>query len=61
MKNNINIEKITPYQDINNLLLTIANSINHILDKNLIGLYLSGSLSYGDFNLDNQRYRFSYD
>ena len=53
MKNNINVENTTPYQEINEVLLTISNGINHILGNNLIGLYLFGSLTYGDFNLDN--------
>lgn len=52
MKNNINVGT-TPYQEINEVLLTISNGINHILDNNLIGLYLFGSLTYGDFNLDS--------
>lgn len=53
MINKIDIENITPYQEINKVLLTISNDINHILGNNLIGLYLFGSLTYGDFNLDS--------
>lgn len=53
MKNKINVKNTTPYQEINEVLLTISNGINHILDNNLIGLYLFGSLTYGDFNLDS--------
>ena len=45
--------KITPYQDINEVLLNICEGVNSILEKNLIGLYLFGSLSYGDFNPDS--------
>jgi predicted nucleotidyltransferase len=41
---------MTPYQDINKILSSMANSIQDILGKNLVGLYLFGSLSYGDFN-----------
>lgn len=41
---------MTPYQDINEILSYMANSIQSILGKNLVGLYLFGSLSYGDFN-----------
>lgn len=42
---------ITPYQDINKLLVKLSNSLADILGENLIGLYLFGSLTYGDFNL----------
>ena len=41
---------MTPYNDINEILSFMANSIQGILGNNLIGLYLCGSLSYGDFN-----------
>jgi hypothetical protein len=34
-------------------LLYILNGIDNILSKNLIGLYLFGSLTYGDFKLDS--------
>jgi len=44
---------ITPYPSVNEILLNVSNRINHILRENLIGLYLFGSLSYGDFNLNN--------
>ena len=35
------------------MLLFIANGIENILTKKLIGLYLFGSLTYGDFNPDS--------
>lgn len=41
---------MTPYQDINEILLYISNGIKNIAGENLIGLYLFGSLAYGDFN-----------
>jgi predicted nucleotidyltransferase len=44
---------ITPYPDINEILLYILSGIDNILCKNLIGLYLFGSLTYGDFNPDS--------
>lgn len=53
MANNLNVTNITPYQDINEVLLHISNGIKDILGKNLTGLYLFGSLTYGDFNLDS--------
>lgn len=43
------IKKITPYQDINNILVEYVNSAKNILGGNLVGIYLSGSLAYGDF------------
>lgn len=45
--------KITPYPDINEILLNICEGIKKILEKDLIGIYLFGSLSYGDFNSDS--------
>ncbi len=44
------MQPITPYQDINELLLLTKSALQDILDKNLVNLYLFGSLSYGDFN-----------
>ena len=41
---------ITPYRDINEILLFISHNIQNILNNNLVGLYLFGSLTYGDFN-----------
>jgi len=46
-------KSITPYQDINEILSFISESIKTILGKNLIGVYLFGSLAYGDFNPDS--------
>lgn len=44
------IKKITPYQDVNDVLYFLAQSIKNIFGDNLIGFYLTGSLSYNDFN-----------
>lgn len=44
-----NIRKLTPYQDINNLLGDWTKGVKNILGENVVGLYLSGSLSYGEF------------
>ena len=43
----------TSEKDVEEILIYLSNSIKEILDKNLIGLYLFGSLTYGDFNLEN--------
>jgi len=42
-------EKLTPYADINALLFFAAESVNAILRHNIIGFYLTGSLTYHDF------------
>lgn len=39
----------TPYGDINALLAEHVDGIKRILGENLVGLYLTGSLAYGDF------------
>jgi len=42
--------KPTQYKDINEILDQLKTGLVQILDKNLIGLYLTGSLTYGDFD-----------
>jgi predicted nucleotidyltransferase len=46
----MDISKVTPYQDVNIVLCSMAQGIERILGNDLRGLYLCGSLSYGDFN-----------
>ena len=41
--------KPTPYEDVNLLLQEFNKNAQDILGNNLIGIYLMGSLSYGDF------------
>ncbi|NNM59960.1 MAG: DUF4111 domain-containing protein [Legionellales bacterium] len=41
---------ITPYDDINRICLMLSEKLKNILGNTLIGIYLTGSLSYGDFN-----------
>lgn len=43
------IRKLTPYHDINDLLADWTEGTQNILGENVVGLYLSGSLTYGDF------------
>src|SRR5262249_45593934 len=43
------IRQLTPYREINELLSDFTSSAKEILRENLVGLYLSGSLTYGDF------------
>ncbi len=40
----------TPYRDVNTLLLTLLESVRAILREKLVGFYLYGSLSAGDFD-----------
>lgn len=40
----------TPYTDVNTLLLTLLARIQTILKNRLVGFYLHGSLSLGDFD-----------
>jgi hypothetical protein len=49
MENSEHIKKITPYRDINDVLFFLAIGIKDIFGQDLIGFYLTGSLSYGDF------------
>jgi predicted nucleotidyltransferase len=44
--------QITPYPNIEKLLSSLLYQMQRILDKNLIGLYLYGSLVTGDFDLE---------
>jgi hypothetical protein len=41
--------KATQYEDINKILDVITNGLVEIFGDNLVGVYLTGSLSYGDF------------
>ena len=41
---------VTSYQDVNEILLHLSDNLSTILMENLIGFYLFGSLTYGDFN-----------
>jgi len=40
---------LTPYRDINELFFFAADAIRDILEDNIIGFYLTGSLTYNDF------------
>src|ERR1700680_1170010 len=43
------IGHLTPYPDINALLTQYVDGVKSVLGENLVGLYLTGSLAYGDF------------
>ncbi|WP_175282074.1 nucleotidyltransferase domain-containing protein [Candidatus Odyssella thessalonicensis] len=40
------------HDEVNKILAVLTAEISHILTDNLIGLYLTGSLSYDDFHPD---------
>jgi hypothetical protein len=40
---------VTPYPAINTVLIEWAEGLKRLLGKKIVGLYLSGSLAYGDF------------
>jgi hypothetical protein len=44
------MKTLTSYDDINSVLEQLSLGLKKILDGQLVGLYLTGSLSYGDFN-----------
>lgn len=46
------IGKLTSYSDINCLLIDWVRGVKDDLGDNIVGLYLSGSLAYGDFVTD---------
>lgn len=48
--NDTNKSKITKYPDVNKLLDSLIEGMTSILGENLVGTYLTGSLSYKDFN-----------
>lgn len=50
MQNLEHIKKATPYKVINNVLCFLVRGIRSIFGDDLVGIYLTGSLSYGDFN-----------
>ena len=43
------MSEITPYPTINTVLTEWAEGLKRLLGEKIVGLYLSGSLAYGDF------------
>jgi predicted nucleotidyltransferase len=41
---------VTPYGDVNAVLTQLSDGLTTLLGEQLIGLYLTGSLTYGDFD-----------
>lgn len=44
------IARLTPHDDINAILTRLASGLANILGDDLTGFYLTGSLTYGDFD-----------
>jgi predicted nucleotidyltransferase len=47
------VMQITPYTDINELLDSLLSQIQTILNQKLVGVYLYGSLVWGDFDYES--------
>jgi len=43
------LDDVTPYPAINALLVEWVEGVRHLLGDKVVGLYLTGSLTYGDF------------
>jgi hypothetical protein len=43
-------QKLTPHKDVNQVLELLATGLKELLGNQLVGLYLTGSLTYGDFD-----------
>lgn len=44
------IASLTPYRDINEILVQLASGLAGALGERLVGFYLTGSLTYGNFD-----------
>lgn len=44
------MKQITKYDDVNKVLDLLSSGLQKLLGQDLVGLYLTGSLTYGDFN-----------
>lgn len=42
--------ELTKYEDVNEVLMLLSDGLQALLRDQLVGLYLTGSLTYGDFN-----------
>src|SRR3990167_7541115 len=47
------ISDTTPHQDVNHVLILLSDNLEKILGDQLVGLYLTGSLTYGDFDRES--------
>jgi hypothetical protein len=50
MTNTPDHQAITPHEDVNGVLFVLARDLAVTFGDDLVGLYLTGSLSYGDFD-----------
>jgi predicted nucleotidyltransferase len=44
-------QQLTPYRELDEVLIDYANTCRAVLGRNFVGLYLLGSLAIGDFDL----------
>lgn len=44
------IIRLTPHPDVNGILAVLSERLSDLLGDQLVGLYLTGSLTYGDFD-----------
>ncbi|MBA2468878.1 MAG: DUF4111 domain-containing protein [Chloroflexia bacterium] len=44
------IARLTPHQDVSDILVRLASGIDSILGDSLVAFWLTGSLTYGDFD-----------
>ena len=44
------IKELTPFNEVNEIISTLNQEVQGIIGEELVGLYLTGSLTYGDFN-----------
>lgn len=44
------MKELTKYKDVNEVLTLLSDGLQALLRDQLVGLYLTGSLTYGDFN-----------
>jgi hypothetical protein len=43
-------KNVTPYPDVNDILAMVSENLKEIFGDQLVGVYLTGSLTYGDFD-----------
>jgi len=51
-KSELSLDTLTPYKDINAILQFFTSGVISIFKENLVGIYLTGSLSYDAFHYD---------
>ncbi len=52
-RNTAPAQRLSPYEDVNRFVASFVNEAGRVLKSHLTGMYLTGSLSYGDFNCES--------